>query len=274
MTTGSEVANGTFTVLTGVPSATLNPSSLAQGSPQTTIAITGFDTNFATTSKVNFGANITVGTVAYTNPTSISVPVTVSASAATGPRNVTITTSGKVVTTTFTVLSSAPTYTIGGTVSGLSGSGLVLQDNLSNNLTVASGATAFTFSQAATSGGTYSVTVLTQPSGPTQTCIVTNGGGTVGNSNITNVQIACTTNTYTIGGSISGYTGSGLVLQDNGGNNLTVNSGATAFTFSTPISSGNSYAVTVLTQPSSPAQTCSVTSGSGTVTNANITNEI
>ena len=178
------------------------------------------------------------------SPTSISVPVTVSATAATGPRNVTITTSGKVVTTTFTVLSSGPTYTIGGTISGLTGSGLVLQDNGGNNLSVPAGATAFTFSQSIASGGAYNVTVLTQPSGPTQTCVVTNGSGTA-TSNVTNVQVACTTNTYTIGGSISGYTGSGLVLQDNGGNNLTVTSGATAFTFSTPIASGNGYAVTV-----------------------------
>src|ERR1039458_3193236 len=199
MTTGSEVANGTFTVLTGVPSATLNPSSLAQGSPQTTIAITGFDTNFAKTSKINFGADIVVGKVVYSSPTSISVPVTVSASAATGPRNVTITTSGKVVTTSFTVTSSAPTYTIGGTVSGLSGSGLVLQDNSGNNLSVPSGATAFTFSQSIASGGAYNVTVLTQPSGPTQTCVVTNGSGTA-TSNVTNVQAPCTTNTSAPGG--------------------------------------------------------------------------
>ena len=32
------------------------------------------------------------------------------------------------------------------------------------------------------------------------------------------------------GGTISGLSGSGLVLQDNGGNNLTVSAGATSFT--------------------------------------------
>jgi len=61
-------------------------------------------------------------------------------------------------------------------------------------------------------------------------------------------------NTYTIGGTISGLSGSGLVLQDNSSNNVAVASAATAFTFSTPIPSGGTYSVTVLTQPSSPAE--------------------
>ena len=66
------------------------------------------------------------------------------------------------------------------------------------------------------------------------------------------------TTTYTIGGT-------GLVLQDNGGNNLLVSANG-AFVFTTPVASGSTYAVTVLTQPSSPAQSCVVTNGSGTAT--------
>ena len=266
----SETANATFTVLTGVPSATLNPNSGQQGTGPTTIAITGFDTTFTAASKVNFGAaGITSGTVKFNSATSLSVPITIAGNAALGARNVTITTGTKVVNATFTVTSSGPSYTIGGTISGYTGSGLMLQDNGDNTLTVSSGATTFTFSQSIPSGGTYSVTVFAQPSNPTQTCTVTNGSGTA-TQNVTNIQVACTTNTYTIGGSISGYTGSGLVLQDNGGSNLSVSSGATSFTFGTPIASGSTYNVTVLTQPSSPAQTCTVTNGSGTVTNSNI----
>ncbi len=174
ITTGSETAAGTFTVLAGVPSATLSPSSLAQGAPQTTIAISGFDTNFSTTSKANFGADITVGKVVYSSPTSISVPVTVSATAATGPRNVTITTSGKVVNATFTVLTNAPTYTIGGTISGYSGSGLVLQDNGGNNLTVNSRCEWHSGSAKLLPVAVpYNVTVLTQPSNPRRPALVT-----------------------------------------------------------------------------------------------------
>jgi hypothetical protein len=167
--------------------------------------------------------------------------------------------------------SSAPvTYTIGGTVAGLSGSGLVLQNNGSNALTVSAGAASFTFSTAIASGGAYSVTVLSQPSNPSQTCMVSGGSGTVASANVTSVQLTCTS-IYTIGGTISGLSGSGLVLQDNGSNALTVSAGAASFTFSTAIASGGAYSVTVLSQPSNPSQTCRVSSGSGTVAGANVT---
>ncbi len=162
-------------------------------------------------------------------------------------------------------------YTVGGMVSGLTGTGLVLQNNGGNNLTVPAGATAFTFSASIASGGNYDVTVLTQPSNPSQTCSVSSASGPVANANITGVQITCTTNSYTIGGTITGLTGTGLVLQNNGGNNLTVPADATAFTFSASIASGGNYDVTVLSQPSNPLQTCTVTGASGPVTNANIT---
>ncbi len=160
------------------------------------------------------------------------------------------------------------TYTIGGTVSGLSGTGLVLQDNGGDNLAV-SGNGAFTFKTSVSSGGAYAVTVLTQPSSPTQTCTVTSGSGTA-TANVTSVAVTCTTpaaTTFTIGGTVSGLSGTGLVLQDNGGDNLTV-SGNGPFTFATAVT--GAYAVTVMTQPSSPAQTCTVASGSGTAT-ANVT---
>jgi N-acetylneuraminic acid mutarotase len=88
------------------------------------------------------------------------------------------------------------TYTIGGTVSGLSGSGLVLQDNGGNNFSVSANG-AFTFSTALDAGATYAVTVLTQPTGPAQTCSVTNGTGTVAQANVTSVAVTCVTVTFT-----------------------------------------------------------------------------
>jgi hypothetical protein len=77
--------------------------------------------------------------------------------------------------------------------------------------------------------------------------------------------------TYTIGGTVVNLAGAsgGLVLQDNGGDNLLVNANGT-FTFPTPIASGGAFNVTVQTQPSNPVQTCAVTNGSGTAT-ANVT---
>jgi 6-phosphogluconolactonase (cycloisomerase 2 family) len=165
-------------------------------------------------------------------------------------------------------------YTIGGSVSGLTGSGLTLQDNGGNNLQVAAGASSFVFSAAVQTGGAYAVTVSTQPSSPAQTCTVTGGSGTVGASNITNVSVACTTAPVHVGGTISGLTGSGLVLQDNGGDNLQVSANATSFTFATPVAVGATFNVTVLTQPSSPPQTCTVSGGSGTVSASPVTSVV
>jgi hypothetical protein len=64
--------------------------------------------------------------------------------------------------------------------------------------------------------------------------------------------------------------GSGLVLQNNSGDNLAVAQNG-PFTFATPLASGQTYAVSVLTQPSSPAQNCAVTNATGSVASQNVT---
>ena len=162
---------------------------------------------------------------------------------------------------------AAGTYSIGGTVSGLSGT-VVLQDNGGDDLSV-SASGAFTFGTGLTSGSAYSVTVKTNPAG--QTCSVANGSGTVGSAGVTNVAVTCTANaagTYSIGGTVSGLSGT-VVLQDNGGDDLSV-SASGAFTFGTGLTSGSAYSVTVKTNPA--GQTCSVANGSGTVGSAGVTN--
>ena len=163
-----------------------------------------------------------------------------------------------------------PTFSIGGTVSGLAGSGLVLQNNGGNNLTISADG-AFSFSTEVADGGSYAATVLTQPSDPSQTCTVSNGTGTVSGAAVTNVMVTCVTDTFTVGGSVTGLAGSGLVLQNNAGDDLTISANG-AFTFSTALDDASAYAVTVLTQPGSPMQTCSVTDGAGSLAGANVTN--
>src|SRR5208282_1069634 len=123
---------------------------------------------------------------------------------------------GGVSNTDTSNLVSAYLFTVGGSATGLSGSGLVLQNNGSDNLTVtASGA--FTFATPLTTGDSYNISVLTQPSTPNQTCVVTNASGTVALGNITGISVTCadkTALTDTIGGSVVGLLGSGLVLQN------------------------------------------------------------
>lgn len=92
------------------------------------------------------------------------------------------------------------------------------------------------------------------------------GGGGGGGSSTTPPPAATT---FTVGGTLAGLaSGASVILQNNAGSNLTVSANGT-FTFATAVASGGAYAVTVLTQPSN--QTCTVTSGSGTVS-ANVTN--
>src|ERR1035441_6441060 len=67
--------------------------------------------------------------------------------------------------------------------------------------------------------------------------------------------------TYSVAGSISGLSGSGLVLQNKGGDDLSVSTNASAFKFPTSIVAGGSYDVTVATQPG--GLTCTGNSGSG-----------
>src|SRR5690242_18845250 len=157
----------------------------------------------------------------------------------------------------------ADSFTVGGTVSGLSGS-VVLQNNGADNLTVSVNG-GFTFASALSNASQYNVTILTQPAG--QTCTVAHGVGTVSGAIVTNVIVTCATNTFSVGGTVSGLTGT-LVLRVNGGNNLSVSANG-PFTFATPLADGSPYSVTVLTQPA--GQSCSIAGGTGTIAGANVT---
>ncbi|MGC1182540.1 lectin-like domain-containing protein [Legionella sp.] len=164
-------------------------------------------------------------------------------------------------------------YTVGGTVSGVNSNGLhgtvVLQNNMGLNLSISTDGP-FTFAADYIAGTPYNVTVLTHPIG--ETCTVNNGVGTISNADVTNITVTCLSNSHTIGGNLSGLNNhQDVVLQNNGGDNLTLTANG-AFTFSTPLLSGSTYVVTVLTQPS--GQHCSVFNGSGTVIGSDVTSVV
>jgi uncharacterized repeat protein (TIGR03803 family) len=158
-------------------------------------------------------------------------------------------------------------YTVGATVQGLLGTGLVLQLNGGNNLSIAANGTV-SFSGAVASGTRYAVAVQTQPVSPAQVCSVTSSSGTVGTGNVT-VAVICAATGYTVGGIVQGLSGTGLVLQLNGANDLSITANGTV-SFAGAVASGAPYSVAVRTQPTSPAQTCLITRGSGTITTYNI----
>jgi hypothetical protein len=164
------------------------------------------------------------------------------------------------------VTCSNKTFNVGGKISGLTSSGLVLA-NGSDTLSVPSGATSFNLPIGVAYGSEYNVTVASQPSG--LTCDVTDGAGTIGTSAITNISVTCADQPLSVGGSINGLQrATGLVLA-NGAETYTVPESATSFTLDTPQSSGGTYAVRVLSQPA--GLTCSVSKGLGTIPTHNVT---
>jgi outer membrane protein assembly factor BamB len=148
-----------------------------------------------------------------------------------------------------------------------------LSINGANELAISGNGT-FVFGTTLTSGQPYNVTVATQPTGPAQTCAVANGVGTIASSNVADVAVGCidtAPSTYTVSGTVTGLIGSGLLLQNNGGDGRAI-SGDGPFNFATALVNGAAYIVTVATQPTNPAQQCAVTNGSGTIAGANVAN--
>ena len=157
------------------------------------------------------------------------------------------------------------TYTVAGSVTGLTVSGLVLKLNNAATKIIASGAGSYSFSTSLPSGTAYSVSVGIQPSG--YSCSVANGTGTI-SGNVTNANVSCA-KTYTVGGSVSGLTASGLILKLNGTGTKIVSTGAGSYVFSTALTSGTNYAVTIQSQPS--GLTCSLSGNpAGTIGTTNV----
>ncbi|HVH34426.1 MAG TPA: choice-of-anchor Q domain-containing protein [Tahibacter sp.] len=171
---------------------------------------------------------------------------------------------------TVEVVFAPAAHTIGGTVTGLAGSGLVLLLSGTEALPIAGNGT-FAFQTTRTSGNLYAVTIGTQPSQPSQACVVVNGNGTVGTGDVTNVVVHCgAATTYSVGGTLSGLaTGATITLAINGGNPLPLSANGT-YAFAPYFASGDSYAVTVTAQPA--GQHCTLAHAEGTLVATNVNN--
>lgn len=163
-----------------------------------------------------------------------------------------------------------PTFSIGGTVTGNTGP-LTLQNSNGTQLNVAASGS-FTFATRMISGASYNVTVAMPPT--SQSCTVTNGSGTVPlSSNVTNINVVCTTNIYSVGGTVTGLgAGKSLVLHlgsdaTSASHTITANG---AFTFPVTLPNNADFFVVVLTQPAN--QICSVANGEADISGASVTN--
>ncbi|HVK59934.1 MAG TPA: hypothetical protein VM432_00230 [Bdellovibrionales bacterium] len=168
------------------------------------------------------------------------------------------------VTNVTVTCAAIPSYTVGGTVTGLTGT-LVLRNNGGDNLTINADGN-FEFATEIQAASAYAATVFTQPTG--QTCTITNGSGTVLTSAVTDIEVACTTKTYTIGGTVTGLSSGSFVLQNSGGDDETVSANG-SYTFATQVDHGTAYTVAISEEAT--GFTCVVSNGTGTAT-ANVTN--
>ena len=120
------------------------------------------------------------------------------------------------------VLDESPGFSIGGTVSGLSGAGFVLGNSVSGGavqqLAVSSNGV-FTLPNHALSGQSYVVTIVTQPAGPAQACTVSANSG-IASANVTSVVVTCPQ--------------ASIVTGLNGPSTLQQNGGRLYFTTTTP----------------------------------------
>lgn len=140
-------------------------------------------------------------------------------------------------------------FTVGGSVAGLAGSGLVLQLNGTTDLPVSASGN-FHFLKPLAKGSTYTVTVKSSPASPVkQTCTVNQGSGTVSGAAVNNIAVTCITSTFAVGGTVSGLSGKGLVLQLNGANDLAVEKNGNYIFPGVRLPDGSDYSVAIKTMP-------------------------
>jgi len=172
---------------------------------------------------------------------------------------------------TVTATFAADTHAIGGSIGGLAGSGLQLQLDGGETVTPAPNATTFQFPTALSWGTHYDVAIAAQPTQPWQTCTLDNASGDVGDADVDDIAVTCTTNTYTVGGGVDGLAGGSVGVRLNGGETLTLSANA-PFAFATALASGTDYSIDIAQQPD--GQSCTVGHASGTVGGANVTDVV
>jgi uncharacterized repeat protein (TIGR03803 family) len=138
------------------------------------------------------------GASSFTMPTAVAYTSTFAVTVQTQPTGLTCSVSngtgtmGSAAVTDIVVTCSANTYTVGGTISGLAASGLVLLNNGGDATALSAHATQFSMNTGVAYGAAYAITVQTPPTG--LVCSVGNGTATMGAADVTSVSIACVSN--------------------------------------------------------------------------------
>ncbi|GGB95308.1 hypothetical protein [Pseudoduganella buxea] len=164
-------------------------------------------------------------------------------------------------------------FTVGGSIAGLTNSGLVLTNN-GERITVPAGATSYSFPTSIEYGNEYTIAFEKQPDH--QTCIAAAGNSTLkgaaGYTETINVPLTCSINTFKLSGTVTGLTAAGLVIANGNGSELPIAKDAKDFAYPDSIASQTTYGLAVITQPA--GLTCTVTNGTGTMQDAPVTNVV
>ena len=164
------------------------------------------------------------------------------------------------------------TYSIGGTVGGLTSGTLRLgltQSGGGQALDI-TGNGSFVFPGEVEAGDPYAVTIAAQPDA--QTCTLSNGSGTA-SADVTDVLVQCQAVVppgHTVGGTVEGLTAAGLAIEDGSENRVTLDPGATSFTLPVGYDDGAVYDVGVASQPT--GQTCVATRSHGAIAGGDVSN--
>lgn len=160
-------------------------------------------------------------------------------------------------------------YTLGGSISGLSTSGLRLK-NGSETLDISSSSINYVFQTSVAYGGSYQIEIARQPTG--QTCSISSGSGSMGTANVTAANLSCSTNTYSVGGAITGLTKAGLRIT-NGSETIQISANSTSYQFANKLAHGTNLNVVATNSPegfSCVIQNSSVSALSNNISNANV----
>ena len=179
-------------------------------------------------------------------------------------------------------------FSIGGTVTGVVGNGLILLNSSDSEqlaISPANGNQAFTFKKLVPTGTPYTVSIFAQPTAPTQSCVVSAGTGSgTATAQVTSVAVVCAAVTFSLGGTVVGLVGepptsptnvnlpvaaNTFFLQNNTGNNQEITQNG-PFTFATPVALNGAFNVSVFTNPPTQPQGCTTWDFKGVVT-GNIT---
>jgi len=173
--------------------------------------------------------------------------------------------SGEITSTQYICNDTAPRYAVGGSLGSYRGDGLMLVETVSGQVFYAAqGSTDYAFSLE--DGAQYNIIIGAQPESPTEICDIRNGSGTVTGAAVADVAVTCAPG-FTVGGGVYGLNSVGLMLQNNGADDLDVV--GHGFEFATPLIDGSAYDVRISRQPET--QDCSISNGSGTLAGADVT---